>query len=124
NPREMRAVKGHTLMKVYNWDILTPSVSAAIGTVIQGAAYMLMFSRNNNNVLFSLLGAILAPVAASLLQAGLSRDRETSADHDGAQLTGDPLAFASALEKISGGVQRHPLPARSRRIQCRSHVVM
>src|SRR5699024_9986860 len=88
NPRELRAVTGHKLMHVYNRDILTSSVAAAIGTVIQGAAYMLMFSRNNNNVLFSLLGAILAPVAASLVQAGISRDRETSADHDGAQLTG------------------------------------
>lgn len=124
NPRELRAVTGHELMHVYNRDILTSSVSAAIGTVIQGAAYMLMFSRNNNNVLFSLLGAILAPVAASLVQAGISRDRETSADHDGAQLTGDPLALASALEKISGGVQRHPLPADNPRIKSASHMMI
>src|SRR5699024_11492870 len=98
------------------------SVSAAIGTVIQGAAYMLMFRRNNNNVLFSLLGAILAPVAASLVQAGISRDRATSADHDGAQFTGDPLALASPLEKISGAVQRHRLPADSARIKSASHM--
>ncbi len=124
NPRELRAVTGHELMHVYNRDILTSSVAAAIGTVIQGAAYMLMFSRNNNNVLFSLLGAILAPVAASLVQAGISRDRETSADHDGAQLTGDPLALASALEKISGGVQRHPLPADNPRIKSASHMMI
>jgi len=124
NPRELRAVTGHELMHVYNRDILTSSVAAAIGTVIQGAAYMLMFSRNNNNALFSLLGAILAPVAASLVQAGISRDRETSADHDGSQLTGDPLALASALEKISGGVQRHPLPADNPRIKSASHMMI
>src|SRR5690625_4155214 len=104
NPRELRAVTGHELMHVYNRDILTSSVAAAIGTVIQGVAYILMFNRgNNNNVLFNLLGAILAPLAAGLVQAGISRDRETSADHDGALLTEDPLALASALEKISGG---------------------
>ncbi|WP_022871486.1 M48 family metalloprotease [Yaniella halotolerans] len=124
DPRELRAVTGHELMHVYNRDILTSSIAAAIGTVIQGAAYMLMFSRNNNNVLFSLLGAILAPLAAGLVQAGISRDRETSADHDGAQLTGDPLALASALQKISGGVQRHPMPADDHRVKAASHMMI
>lgn len=124
DPRELRAVTGHELMHVYNRDILTSSVAAAIGTVIQGAAYMLMFSRNNNNVLFSILGAILAPLAAGLVQAGISRDRETSADHDGAQLTGDPLALASALQKISGGVQRHPMPAEDHRVKAASHMMI
>lgn len=124
DPRELRAVTGHELMHVYNRDILTSSIAAAIGTVIQGVAYMLMFSRNNNNVLFSLLGAILAPLAAGLVQAGISRDRETSADHDGAQLTGDPLALASALQKISGGVQRHPMPADDHRVKAASHMMI
>lgn len=125
NPRELRAVTGHELMHVYNRDILTSSVAAAIGTVIQGVAYMLMFNRgNNNNVLFNLLGAILAPLAAGLVQAGISRDRETSADHDGALLTEDPLALASALEKISGGVQRHPLPADDHRVKAASHMMI
>ena len=124
DPRELRAVTGHELMHVYNRDILTSSVAAAIGTVIQGAAYMFMFSRNNNNVLFSILGAILAPLAAGLVQAGISRDRETSADHDGAQLTGDPLALASALQKISGGVQRHPMPAEDHRVKAASHMMI
>lgn len=124
NPRELRAVTGHELMHVYNRDILTSSVAAAIGTVIQGAAYMLMFNRNNNNVLFGLLGAILAPLAAGLVQAGISRDRETSADHDGAQLTGDPLALASALQKISGGVQRHPMSEDDHRVKSASHMMI
>jgi len=125
NPRELRAVTGHELMHVYNRDILTSSVAAAIGTVIQGVAYILMFNRgNNNNVLFNLLGAILAPLAAGLVQAGISRDRETSADHDGALLTEDPLALASALEKISGGVQRHPLPADDHRVKAASHMMI
>src|SRR5699024_10655430 len=93
NPRELRAVTGQELMHVYNRDILTSSVAAAIVTVIQGATYMLMFSRNNNNVLFSLLGAILAPVAPSLVEAGISRDRDPSAAHDRAHLTRGPSAL-------------------------------
>src|SRR5699024_8228252 len=109
---------------VYNRDILTSSVAAAIGTVIQGAAYMLMFSRNNSNVLFSILGAILAPLAAGLVQAGISRDRETSADHDGARLTGDPLAWGSALQKISGGVQRPPMPSDDHRVKAASNMMI
>src|SRR5690625_3231828 len=121
NPRQLRAVNGHELMHVYNRDILPSSVAAAIGTVIQGVAYMLMFNRGNNyNVLFNLLGAILAPLAAGLVQAGISRDRETSADHDGARLTGDPLALASALQKISGGVQRHPMSSDDHRVKAAS----
>ena len=125
NPRELRAVTGHELMHVYNRDILTSSVAAALGTVIQGVAYMLMFNRgNNSNVLLNLLGAILAPLAAGLVQAGISRDRETSADHDGALLTGDPLALASALQKISGGVQRHPMPADDHRVKSASHMMI
>lgn len=124
SPRELRAVTGHELMHVYNRDILTSSIAAAIGTVIQGAAYLLLFSRNNNNALFGILGAILAPLAASLVQAGISRDRETSADHDGAQLTGDPLALASALQKISGGVERHPVPQDDERAKATSHMMI
>lgn len=124
SPSELRAVTGHELMHVYNRDILTSSVAAAIGTVIQGAAYMLMFSRNNNNALLGILGAILAPLAAGLVQAGISRDRETSADHDGALLTGDPLALASALQKIAGGVQKNPMPQDNPRVKSASHMMI
>jgi len=125
SPRELRAVTGHELMHVYNRDILTSSVAAALSTVIQGVAYMLLFNRgNNNNALLNLLGAILAPLAAALVQAGISRDRETSADHDGALLTGDPLALASALQKISGGVQRNPMPAEDHRVKSASHMMI
>jgi len=86
---------------------------------------MLMFNRsNNNNGVLNLVGAILAPLAAGLVQAGISRDRETSADHDGAMLTGDPLALASALEKISSGVQRHPAHEEDHRVKAASHMMI
>src|SRR5690625_3972081 len=125
SPRELRAVTGHELMHVYNRDILTSSVAAALGTVIHGVAYMLLFNRgNNNNGLLNLLGAILAPLAASLIHSGISRDRETSADHDGAVLTGDPLALSSALQKISGRVRWQPIAVEEHQFKAPAHMMI
>ena len=56
-----------------------------------------------------ILMALLAPLAASLIQMAISRTREFDADEDGSSLTGDPLALASALKKLELGVARAPL---------------
>ncbi|MGG5170874.1 zinc metalloprotease HtpX [Pseudarthrobacter sp. J1738] len=113
--RELRGVLGHELMHVYNRDILTSSVAAAVAGVITSVGQMMLFfggSRDNRSVnpIAAIAMALLAPFAASLIQLAISRTREYDADEDGSKLTGDPLALASALSKIERGVQLAPLP--------------
>ncbi len=112
-PRELRAVLGHELMHVYNRDILTSSVAAGLAGVITSIAQFALYfggrDREGGGVIAGLSLALVAPIAASLIQLSISRTREFDADEDGARLANDPLALASALKKLETGVARAPL---------------
>lgn len=114
NDRELRGVIGHEMGHVKNRDILTSSIVATIAGAIQMIAQVLMFSslfgrRDNQNPLLMLVAILIAPIAATLIQLGISRTREYAADKTGAEVTHDPEALASALEKLHRGVAMAPM---------------
>ncbi|UTM46577.1 zinc metalloprotease HtpX [Glutamicibacter mysorens] len=131
NERELRGVLGHELMHVYNRDILTSSVAAAIAGVITSVAQFLMFfgggNSNDNrgvNPIALIALSLLAPLAASIIQMAVSRTREYDADEDGAKLTNDPLALASALRKLESGISHAPLASNDHKLVNSSHLMI
>jgi heat shock protein HtpX len=110
---ELRGVLAHELGHVRNRDILIQTVASAIGTAITWIAYMLLFFGGDDE---SPLGAIaalalvfLAPLAASIIQLAISRQREYSADATGAEIAGNPESLASALLRLEAGAQAVPM---------------
>jgi heat shock protein HtpX len=113
---EVEGVMAHELMHVKHRDILIGSVAAAIATAISFMAQMAMFSqmfggrdRRSGNPLAMLAVAILAPIAASLIQMAVSRSREYEADRGAAELIGTGAPLATALEKIEVLAKQRPM---------------
>ena len=118
---ELTGVIAHELSHVRNRDILISSIAA----VMAGAVYMLADmarwsmmwgggrdrERNQGGlqIVMMIVIAIVAPIAAMLVQMAISRSREYQADESGAKLCRKPLALASALKKISAIAERHPM---------------
>ena len=119
---EIAGVMAHELGHVRNRDTLTMTITATIaGAVSMLANFALFFggfggNRNNNplGVVGVLVAAIVAPVAALLVQMAISRTREYSADRAGAEISGKPASLASALAKISNAAKRIPNVAAER----------
>jgi heat shock protein HtpX len=118
SPRELRGVLAHELAHIKNRDILLSSIAAALTSVVTYLAHAVSFlgmfgggrsdEEGEGSGASSLLLALVAPIAATLVQLGISRSREYLADETGARISGDPEALASALLKLERGVERLP----------------
>ncbi|HEY0319138.1 MAG TPA: zinc metalloprotease HtpX [Solirubrobacterales bacterium] len=110
---ELRGVLGHELTHIRNRDILIQSVASAIGAAITYLAYMFMWFGNDDNSPLSLVASLamvlLAPIAASIIQLSISRQREYAADAGGAEICGNPESLASALLRLDQGAQAMPM---------------
>jgi heat shock protein HtpX len=115
NRDEIAGVMAHELAHVKHRDILISSVAATIAGAISMLGYMFMFGgggrdrEGNGHPLAGLLVLLLGPLAAGLIQAAISRSREFNADKEGADIVGNPMHLATALEKIHAYAHRIPL---------------
>lgn len=115
---EVRGVIAHELSHVRSRDILTSSVAAAVGMAITALARMSMWGAllgggrgddRDGNAIGALIMMLVAPLAAGVIQAAISRSREFEADRDAARLIGDGEPLARALERLEVGVNRIPV---------------
>jgi heat shock protein HtpX len=110
---ELRGVVAHELAHIRNRDILTQSVASAIGAMITYLAYFFLWFGGDDESPLGLIGSIalvlLAPLAATLIQLAVSRQREYSADATGASITGNPESLASALLRLEEGAKAMPM---------------
>ena len=128
--RELRGVMAHELAHVRHRDILISTVSATMaGAISMLANFAMLFGGRDSegrshNPLVGLLVMLLAPLAASLIQMAISRSREFEADRGGAEISGDPRALASALDKIHRYAQGTTLEAAERHPETAQMMIM
>jgi heat shock protein HtpX len=110
---ELRGVISHELAHIDNRDILTQSVASAIGAMITYLAYFALWFGGDDDSPVGLIGSlalvILAPIAATLIQLAVSRQREYAADATGAEFCGNPESLASALLRLEEGAAAMPM---------------
>jgi heat shock protein HtpX len=110
---ELRGVISHELAHIRNRDILTQSVASAIGAMITYLAYFFLWFGGDDDSPLGLIGSLalvfLAPLAASLIQLAVSRQREYAADATGADICGNPESLASALLRLEEGAKAMPM---------------
>ncbi|MGA7397803.1 MAG: zinc metalloprotease HtpX [Solirubrobacterales bacterium] len=110
---ELRGVVAHELAHIKHRDILIQSVASTIGAAITYIGYMLLWFGSDNNSPLGLVGSLamvlLAPLAASIIQLAVSRQREYAADAGGAQICGNPESLASALLRLEQGAEAIPM---------------
>ncbi|MBI1185848.1 MAG: zinc metalloprotease HtpX [Alphaproteobacteria bacterium] len=109
---EIRGVMAHELAHVQHRDTLTMTITAtlagAIGMLANFAFFFGGSRENGGNPIAAIALMILAPLAAALVQMAISRAREYEADRGGAEISGDPMSLARALEKIENFARRVP----------------
>jgi len=109
---ELEGVMAHELSHVKNRDTLISCVAATIAGAISFLGYMALWfggDRDGGNILVALLMFILAPIAAMLIQMGISRSREYVADNDAAAIAGTPFGLINALQKLEAVAKQVPL---------------
>ena len=114
NPAELEGVLAHELAHIQHRDMLLMTVTATLAAAVSHVAYLAMFvggrsDDEGRNPIASLLMVILAPIAAMMIQFAIGRQREFKADAAGAQISGQPLALASALKKLDATARRVPM---------------
>jgi len=131
--RELVGVLAHELGHVRNRDTLIMTIVATLAGAITMLAHLAQFAflfggygrsddREGANPFVALLAIIVAPIAATLIQLAISRSREYGADATGAHISHDPLALASALEKLQRGTEMRPLDPSAPGSQATAHL--
>jgi heat shock protein HtpX len=127
NEDELRAVVAHELAHIQNRDILTQTIVTTVVsalTMLAQFAYFIPIGGNDrgSNPLVALIVLITAPIAATMLQAAISRTREYEADRVGAEICGQPGQLASALQRIEKAAEQIPMKVSDTAMRSTSHM--